>query len=119
MPQVLSGALRDPSGSVDSNAVGRMWEAFGHRSRPIPRAFLGTVLVSCPGRGELVVDDAKTHHNFERQIDLVHVLDYLCSCCCAEMRSALIVTSVHFDVVCCTQLNVGLAQACDRDPLSA
>ena len=45
VPQVLSCSMQDSSRAVDSHTVGRVWEAFSDRPRPVPRAFLGTVLV--------------------------------------------------------------------------
>ena len=72
---MLAGSLRDPAGSVDSDAVGRVWQAFGYSSGFVPLSFMGTVLVSSSGCRELVVDDAKAHPNFERQVDLVDVIE--------------------------------------------
>ena len=104
-----------PAGSVDSDAVGRVWQAFGYSSGSVQLSFMGTVLVSSSACRELVVDDVKAHHNFERQVDLI---DDICRCLsleaftrwreCADgdVRHALY---LHLDVVRRSQVDVGLA----------
>ena len=42
---MLSGALRDPSGAVDSEVIRLVRQAFRDNAGPVPRPLLGTVLV--------------------------------------------------------------------------